>query len=90
MDEFISAAQGLQHLELEAISGERVVWLLGAGFSKPLGGPLFGELMNKTTTSWVSAWLRHAGFSSTKLESAPNTYQRGVDGQIWSNPEECL
>jgi len=42
MDQSLMAALNqLGEMEKAQRRNERVVWLLGAGFSKPLGGPLF-------------------------------------------------
>lgn len=32
-----------------------IVWIVGAGFSKPLGGPLLGDLFKRDAVSWLAA-----------------------------------
>lgn len=73
---------------------ERVVWLLGAGFSKPLGGPLFGELFSPESERFVNAWVRWR-LSSLAAEDVPLTLARevfdnGTEEGIWQDAETCL
>ncbi|HEX2882318.1 MAG TPA: hypothetical protein VHO25_22515 [Polyangiaceae bacterium] len=68
---------------------ETTVWLLGSGFSKPLGGPLFAELLTVDTHRWVYAWLRHKGIDPrTHLDRSLTYYNNGHS--LWKNAEECL
>lgn len=69
---------------------ERVVWLLGAGFSKPLGGPLFSELLSENTGRWVRAWLSSRGLDIPDLEDAVFKFDYGRSSRLWANAEECL
>jgi hypothetical protein len=43
-------------LVVETDDEKRVVWILGAGFSVPLGGPLFRELISEKTWRLLSFW----------------------------------
>lgn len=68
---------------------EHVVWLLGAGFSKPLGGPLFSELLSKSVGRWVRAWLASREGPEINIDVC-GLYLRGEDERLWTNAEECL
>ena len=70
---------------------ELVVWLLGAGFSKPLGGPLFSELLSERTEQWARAWFSIRGLSPERFpDGVANIYAHGQSEHLWENPEECL
>jgi hypothetical protein len=38
------------------MEGKRIVWLLGAGFSAPLGAPLFRDLISERTLNQLRRW----------------------------------
>lgn len=68
-----------------------VVWLLGAGFSKPLGGPLFADLFGPDIDRWVNAWLNWKGIQPpSALANARNTFVAGLNAGLWSDAETCL
>lgn len=69
---------------------ERVIWLLGAGFSKSLGGPLFSELLSKETARWVRAWLVSQNLGNKFPGRALRVYDDGKKALLWDNAEECL
>jgi hypothetical protein len=48
---------------------KRVVWILGAGFSVPLGGPLFRGLISKEMHRTLTNWRLYA--RQTHAVSAP-------------------
>jgi hypothetical protein len=67
-----------------------VVWLLGAGFSKPLGGPLFTSFFSPTVAAWVSAWGRKYRAPKIVPEEIVETYKRGQKLGRWSDAEEFM
>ena len=71
---------------------ERVVWLVGAGFSKALGAPLFKEMFHRPFSDWVNAWLHWRSLDPGANRYAPvlKLYESGIMNGVWSNPEECL
>ena len=70
---------------------ELVVWLLGAGFSKPLGGPLFAELISDKSERWAQRWLALRGVASDRFPSrVVPLFKRGLGDGLWENAEECL
>lgn len=59
-----------------ANGGDKVVWVLGAGFSKPLGGPLLNDLLTSKSLENVRArWPQH--FTDAKYEHAVDFYDWG-------------
>lgn len=75
----------------ESRDTEPVVWVLGAGFSKPLGGPLFNELLGAKTDRWVKAWFSLRDFPADFYpRKAISTYEWGIKARLWANVEECL
>lgn len=69
---------------------ERVVWLLGAGFSKPLGGPLFSELISDQSERWTKSWLTVRGFAPESPSNVLGIFKRGQQAKLWENAEDCL
>ena len=70
---------------------ERVVWLLGAGFSKPLGGPLFSELLSPKVAPWVNSWLASKDVPEARHpEEAVGIFIDGKKAGLWDDAEECL
>lgn len=75
-----------------------VVWILGAGFSKPLGGPLLTDLFSQRLTNELLAHFRAVAPEVARdLEVADNVYRgRGnresvkLRGLPWGNPEQFL
>ncbi|WP_242392001.1 hypothetical protein [Anaeromyxobacter oryzisoli] len=49
----------------------KIVWILGAGFSKPLGGPLLTELLSPGSMDILQAafgshsWVNHPSIAAT-------------------------
>jgi hypothetical protein len=86
------AFEAMAEVEQTKRRTERVVWLLGAGFSKPLGGPLFSELLSENTKRWVKSWLQSRGspnFYASRTFTAFNKV-KGNDVHLWENAEEYL
>lgn len=75
------------------LENEHVVWILGAGFSRSLGGPLFAELLDPSVANWVSAWTSSRNLKSPSplsLTDAVTTYDIGLRNRLWTNPEDYL
>lgn len=75
--------------------GEKTVWLLGAGASRPLGGPLFTDLISVRQSRWVNAWVGTRGGLSLQardytLDDCVKIYLQGRERDLWSNAEECI
>jgi hypothetical protein len=62
----------------------RTVWILGSGFSKPLGGPLLGELISAHAVNTVQ--IRHA----VNCSASYNAYILGAKNGAWSDVESFL
>lgn len=73
---------------------EKTVWLLGAGFSRPLGGPLFTDLISVRYLRWVKAWVDTKGIGleprSYTFDDCVKIYLQGYDRDLWKNAEECI
>lgn len=70
----------------------KIVWILGSGFSKPLGGPLLDELI---TAGAVARFVAHCGTEhQSALTTCLQTYEAPRRGEkfigSWSNAEEFL
>jgi hypothetical protein len=73
---------------------ESIVWILGAGFSKPLGGPLLSDFFSE-----YSEHVFPAAIHGDRSQSVYETYQRGLAApniypgpnlDLWTNAEEFL
>lgn len=71
------------------------VWILGAGFSAPLGGPLFNDLFSPANESLVH--LLESNFQDRPNEfrrklriEARKLYKLGKDSGRWHDPEQFL
>jgi hypothetical protein len=56
---------------MSSTEARRTVWILGAGFSKPLGGPLLADLLSPATTARVRTLYRtnkYLGTETTETE----------------------
>ena len=68
---------------------KKIVWILGAGFSKPLGGPLLGQLL--TMQSAVKIGHVYANMEvARKCEAVATLYHHGTVNKHWSDAEEFL
>jgi hypothetical protein len=86
----MAALNQLGEMEKAQRRNERVVWLLGAGFSKPLGGPLFSELISERVALWVRCWLASKDVSDEAIHDALNVFKKGEELGLWENAEECI
>lgn len=68
----------------------KTVWLLGAGFSKFLGGPLFNECFLPATDSWVNGWLAVNECEPGALNAAKKTWKDGKAKGLWQDAETCI
>jgi len=81
-------------------SDKKVVWILGAGFSRPLGGPLLNGLISPQMIGDFTNW---ADFQEEKTpegydkigcaEAVHQIYSLGCaqkNATFWSNPEEFI
>ena len=79
----------------------RIVWVLGAGFSKPLGGPLLAEMLTSVGASRVAAAFPQSSYGilyGEPADSIRNVYARyGPTSEKapgykkhWDNAEEYL
>lgn len=70
---------------------ERVVWLLGAGFSQPLGGPLFQNFFSDNVAAWVRAWTSvHKTGDKIQPEHLARFYDEGKKAGRWEDAEEFM
>lgn len=71
--------------------GTKTVWLLGAGFSRALGGPLFQDLISRRVERWVRAWtLQNAHDIDLAPRDCPRLFEKGRRVGLWSDAEECI
>jgi hypothetical protein len=77
------------------IDGEptkRVVWVLGAGFSAALGGPVLTELFTPNSAEEIR--FRYGkGFAElfdTPAERVRSLYAVGLTGNMWANAEDFI
>jgi hypothetical protein len=71
----------------------QIAWILGAGFSRPLGGPLLGQLLSPG--SFRNLKERHVGNPpvSNDAEAACHVYHYGrayADGGLWPNHQPMV
>lgn len=69
---------------------EKTVWLLGAGFSKFLGAPLFSECFSDAADSWVNGWLVANKCERDSLKDAKRFWDGGISKSLWKNAEQCI
>jgi hypothetical protein len=76
-----------------------VVWIVGAGFSKPLGGPLLNELFPERVLSDLEARFdaatyptlhQTAGVPRLALEAAVWLFTSGAGKHLWEDAEQFL
>jgi len=70
-----------------------VVWVLGAGFSQSLGGPLLGTLLSEGSLADLQACYPARQFPALAAEyfaDMPRIYKTGVARNFWTDPESCL
>lgn len=83
------------------MSNKRAVWILGAGFSVPLGGPLFRELISERMQSTLEEWEHFSSQSRRLSPTVPASacslcklvrlfYDQGVADRLWQDAEQFL
>jgi hypothetical protein len=79
-------------MTIEGESTKRVVWVLGAGFSAALGGPLLPELFSPNSAEEIR--FRYGkGFAElfdTSAERVRSLYAVGLTGKMWANAEDFV
>lgn len=68
------------------------VWIIGAGFSRPLGGPLLAGFFSTRVFDSACAWLAELGRPETEIQFhlVKNLYLYGAREDCWANVEEFL
>lgn len=69
------------------------VWILGAGFSRPLGGPLLHELFTNASRDRLRWYFPPGPYErlwNEAAECAREMYRLGVEESLWGNPEQFL
>lgn len=79
---------------------KKVAWILGAGFSKPLGGPLLNGLISPQMAGDFVNWHEFHEHPTSEgydkincAEAVLRIYERGcakTNATYWTNPEEFL
>ena len=75
------------------MAGDRgVVWILGAGFSKPLGGPLLHDLISERVVNEIRLRGIQIGNGPSMALNVYSRLKRADDNPLglWSDPEEFL
>lgn len=73
----------------------KTVWILGAGFTRPLGGPLLCDFFGQRMQEHVRAWMHVNGI---ELDNASCTgayllqalFRSGIEDGTWLNAEQFL
>lgn len=71
---------------------EKTVWLLGSGFSKPLGGPLLRDLFRQEWEEDVAAFFPDDDYPglAKSLPWVQKVFHNGVDYGLWENAEQFM
>ena len=75
------------------IEGKKTVWILGAGFSRSLGGPLLSSLFRQEDVDDFLDVIPTADFGTLAAEVVwtQSLYNKGHDGEkCWENAEDFL
>jgi hypothetical protein len=67
-----------------------VVWVLGSGFSKHVGGPLLNELLTPRGRSLVAARFQDGGDFYPEVSEIYQQHLGSNGAQLWNNAEEFL
>jgi hypothetical protein len=75
--------------------GKSVVWVLGAGFSQPLGAPELKNLITPNRLADIHAHYspeKHPALNERYIKFIASLYEHGVDRdrRLWGDPEEFL
>ena len=70
-------------------------WILGAGFSRRLGGPLLFDLLNvhavrRLRTRFPNVWPDGSWLHEDKVLRVAEACQRGIEKGFWAHAEEFL
>lgn len=71
---------------------QKVVWLLGSGFSKPLGGPLLRDLFRQEREEDIAAFFpkhKYPGLAKS-LPWVQGCFHLGQEEGLWENAEQFL
>ena len=68
------------------------VWVLGAGFSKPLGGPLLGDLFREEDQRDIEAYFPPIDYSDLAHDQGwvQSLFKEGAHGGFWVDAEQFL
>ncbi len=66
------------------------VWIIGAGFSRSLGGPLLDDLLSHASLKRIRERLPSGWAHDRECDDIVDLVGTGKEVGLWSNPEECL
>lgn len=66
------------------------VWVLGAGFSRCLGGPLLNDLLNKQSLEMTRRRLKTGWAHERECDDVVKLFGLGQKEGLWTNPEEYI
>src|SRR5689334_1466599 len=79
---------------IACMANEKVVWVLGAGFSRSLGAPLLKTLLRPGRLTDIHAVYRpdeYKRLTGVYIETAPKLYSDGIEyHKLWEDPEGFL
>jgi hypothetical protein len=75
-----------------SINGKKTVWVLGAGFSRSLGGPLLADLFGPVPEADDLAYFprESCGDLARDLCVTRQVFKHGLNQKCWANAEEFL
>ncbi|MGA7743803.1 MAG: hypothetical protein WBP56_02570 [Polyangia bacterium] len=75
-----------------SINGKLTVWVLGAGFSRSLGGPLLTELFGPVPEADDLAYFPQATYGNLARDLAitRKVFQLGLKQKCWADAEDFL
>jgi hypothetical protein len=76
----------------EAGPPNRTVWLIGAGFSASLGGPLLTQMFRREYQRDLEAYLPEVEYKklAERIRKVQALYHVGKDEKLWADPEQFL
>lgn len=66
------------------------VWVIGAGFSRSLGGPLLNDLLSKTSLDLIRRRLPGGWAHHSECDDVVELLKHGAAEGLWTNPEEYI
>ena len=66
------------------------VWLVGAGFSRRLGGPLLGDLISDTALKILRHRHPETWLADAHLDHTVQTFSAGISRGMWRDAEEYM